>query len=168
MRIAYFDCPMGISGDMILGALVHAGLEVGRLEEALAGLKLPGYGLRCEPVLKGVLSATQVAVEVSDSGMERRLAEVESLLDAADLPTDVRHGAKAVFRRLAEVEAEIHGTTPDQIHFHELGAIDTLVDVVGAVWGLKRLGAVATRATTVAGAGYAGVVAGGAAGAGPD
>ncbi len=147
MRIAYFDCPMGVSGDMILGALIDAGLEGERLTEALAGLKLPGYALRWERVMKGAFAATQVTVEVADTQTERRLADMEALLDAADLPEDVREGARAVFRRLAEVEAEIHATTPDQIHFHELGAIDTLVDVVGALCGLALLGVEAEYAS---------------------
>lgn len=140
MRIAYFDCPMGVSGDMILGALIDVGLEGKRLSKALAGLNLPGYTLRWKRVLKGPLDATQVTVEVSDTTAERHLADVEALLDAADIPQDVLQGARAIFRRLAEVEASIHGTTPDQIHFHELGAIDTLVDVVGVLWGLTLLG----------------------------
>jgi len=140
MQVAYFDCPMGVSGDMILGALIDAGLEGERLARALDNLKLPGYDLRLERVMKGPLSATQVTVEVQDTHTERHLADVEALLDAAELPDGVRRGAKAVFGRVAEVEATIHGSTPDRIHFHELGAIDTLVDVVGALWGLELLG----------------------------
>lgn len=139
MRTAYFDCPMGVSGDMILGALIDAGLQGERLAEALKGLDLPGYALRWERVMKGPIAATQVTVEVTDTATKRHLADVESLLDGAEIPDDVRRGAKAVFRRLAEVEAVVHGTTSDKIHFHELGAIDTLVDVVGALWGLKLL-----------------------------
>jgi uncharacterized protein (TIGR00299 family) protein len=140
MQVAYFDCPMGVSGDMILGALIGTGLEGDRLAQMLTGLNLPGYALRWERVMKGPIAATQVTVEVSETKTERHLAEVEALLDAATIPSDVCQDAKAIFRRLAEVEAGIHGTTPDRIHFHELGAIDTLVDVVGALWGLKLLG----------------------------
>jgi uncharacterized protein (TIGR00299 family) protein len=140
MQIAYFDCPMGVSGDMILGALIDAGLDGETLAVALEGLQLPGYRLRWQSVLKGPLASVQVTVGVDDLNSERRLADVMALLDAAAIPDDVRNGARAVFRRLAEVEAEIHGTTADQIHFHELGAIDTLVDVVGTLWGLKLLG----------------------------
>jgi uncharacterized protein (TIGR00299 family) protein len=140
VRIAYFDCPMGLSGDMILGALLDAGLEGPRLAEALEGLHLPGYALRWENVMKGPIGATQVTVDVSDTATERRLADVEALLDAAAVPEDIRIAAKTVFRRLAEVESRLHGTTPKEVHFHELGAIDTLVDVVGALWGLQLLG----------------------------
>lgn len=147
MRIAYFDCPMGVSGDMILAGLIDAGLEGERLTEALAGLKLPGYVLRWERVTKGAFAATQVTVEVTDVQTERRLADLEALLDAADLPEDVCEGARDIFRRLAQVEAEIHATTPDQIHFHELGGIDTLVDVVGALCGLALLGVEAVYAS---------------------
>jgi len=140
VRVAYFDCPMGVSGDMILGALIDAGLDGERLLEALAGLNLPGYVLHWERVMKGPLAATQAAVEVNESHTERYLADIVALLDAAEIPEPVIHGAKAVFGRLAEVEAGIHGTTPDKIHFHELGAIDTVVDIVGALWGLELLG----------------------------
>jgi uncharacterized protein (TIGR00299 family) protein len=125
---------------MVLGALIDVGLDGERLAEALKGLRLPGYALRWRRVLKGPIAATQVSVEVKDVATERRLADVEALLDAAELPAGVRSGAQAIFRQLAEVEAGVHGTTPDRIHFHELGAIDTLVDVVGALWGLEMLG----------------------------
>jgi uncharacterized protein (TIGR00299 family) protein len=139
MRIAYFDCPMGISGDMILGALIDAGLDGARLVDALANLNLPGYELHWERVMKGALVATQFSVEVQETGTERRLADVQALLTAAKLPEHLCQATWAIFQRLAEVEAEIHGTTADQIHFHELGAIDTLVDVVGVLWGLTLL-----------------------------
>jgi uncharacterized protein (DUF111 family) len=140
MQIAYFDCPMGVSGDMILGAVIDAGLDGERLQEALAGLNLPGYALRWERVMKGPFAATLATVAVHDTATERRLADVEALLDAADLPAGLSARARAIFARLAEVEAAIHDMTPAQVHFHELGAIDTLVDVVGALWGLSLLG----------------------------
>jgi hypothetical protein len=89
--------------------------------------------------MKGPIAATQATVEVTDTRTPRHLADIEALLDAADIPASVKVGAKAVFGTLAEVEARIHGTTVDKIHFHELGAIDTIVDVVGALWGLKLL-----------------------------
>jgi uncharacterized protein (TIGR00299 family) protein len=131
---------MGVSGDMILGALIDAGLKGERLAQVLEGLNLPGYELHWERVLKGPLAATQATVKVHDVETERRLSDVEALLDNAAIPDDVRQAAKAIFHRLAQVEAGVHGTTPDQIHFHELGAIDTLVDVVGALWGVQLLG----------------------------
>jgi uncharacterized protein (TIGR00299 family) protein len=138
--IAYFDCLMGVSGDMLLGALIDAGLESDRLTQALSSMDLAGYTLSWERMMKGPLAATQVTVEVTESKTERHLADVEALLDAATMPEDLRQDAKSIFRRLAEAEAVIHGTTPDRIHFHELGAIDTLVDIVGVLWGLKLLG----------------------------
>ncbi len=140
MRLAFLDCPMGVSGDMLLGALLDAGLDGDRLTAALEGLHLSGYTIRWERVTKGPLAATQVTISVQDAHTERRLADVLALLDQADLPPDVRDDAKAVFRRLAHVEAEVHGTTPDQVHFHELGAVDTLVDIVGVLWGMRALG----------------------------
>jgi uncharacterized protein (TIGR00299 family) protein len=132
---------MGVSGDMILGALIDAGLEGIRLTKALAGLNLPDLKLRWERVLKGPLDATQVTVEVNDSATTGRgLADVEALLEAADIPQDVLQGARAVFGRLAGVAAEIHGLTPERVRLHELGTLDKLVDVVGALWGLELLG----------------------------
>lgn len=139
MQVAYFDCPMGISGDMILGALIDAGVDGEQLKQGLAALNLPECVLRWERVMKGPVAATQVTVEAQDSGKERVLADVEALIDAASLPKHVREDARAIFRRLAEVEAQIHGITPDQVHFHELGAVDTLIDVVGALLGLAFL-----------------------------
>ncbi len=139
-QIAYFDCPSGVSGDMILGALIDAGLEGERLREALAGLPISGYELRWERVRKGPLAATQVTVTVTQRQPERHLAEIEAVLEAADLPDPVRAGALAIFRRLARVEAGLHGTDPEEVHFHELGGVDTMVDVVGALWGLHHLG----------------------------
>lgn len=139
MRVAYFDCPMGASGDMILGALIDVGLSGDRLSTALAELNLPGYVLTWDRVMKGPIAATQASVEVTDTRTPRHLSDIEALLDAADIPASIRVGAKAVFGTLADIEAGIHGTTTDKIHFHELGAIDTIVDVVGALWGLEML-----------------------------
>ncbi len=92
MRVAYFDCPMGASGDMILGALIDGGLDGRRLVEALAGLNLPGYKLRWERVLKGPLDATQATVEMDAAAPEQKMSDLEAVLDAADIPQDVLQG----------------------------------------------------------------------------
>ncbi|MDD5467539.1 MAG: nickel pincer cofactor biosynthesis protein LarC [Anaerolineales bacterium] len=139
MKIAYFDCFSGASGDMILGALLDAGFPEAELREGLAGLGLAGLELRCQRILKGGLSAVRLEVLVSGDVPERRLAEVEALIDASRLPAGLGERAMGIFHRLAQVEARIHGLPIDQVHLHELGGVDTIVDVVGALLGLRTL-----------------------------
>ncbi|MBI4841246.1 MAG: nickel pincer cofactor biosynthesis protein LarC [candidate division NC10 bacterium] len=139
--MGYFDCWSGVSGDMILGALVDAGLPVERLQAAISGLGVPGIQLAAEQVKRGAFLGTKVHVRTDEQGHpHRRLPDIEAILDRADLPEPVRADARRIFRRLAEAEATVHGTTPDRIHFHEVGALDALADVVGAAWGIRQLG----------------------------
>ncbi|MBI2458502.1 MAG: nickel pincer cofactor biosynthesis protein LarC [candidate division NC10 bacterium] len=141
MRIGYFDCWSGVSGDMILGALVDAGLELERLQAAISGLGVPGIQLAAEQMKRGAFVGTKVHVRTEEQGhSHRRLPDIEAILDRANLPEPVRADARRIFRRLAEAEATVHGTTPDRIHFHEVGALDALADVVGAAWGIRQLG----------------------------
>ncbi len=140
MKIAYFDCFSGISGDMILGALVDAGLEMERLKAELARLPLSGYTLSAQTVRRRGLRGTHVEVEVSEKGVERHLHEIEEIIEGSDLPGDVKSRGLAIFQRLAEAEAHVHGIPVERVHFHEVGAMDAIVDVVGAVIGLWLLG----------------------------
>ncbi len=141
MRIAYFDCFAGISGDMTLGALVAAGWDRAALESLPGRLKLEGVRVVVEPARRGPFVATRVTVEVAAAKQpHRHLHHVHAMLDAAALEATVRERAKAVFRRLAEAEAEVHGSTVERVHFHEVGAADAMVDIVGAVEGLAALG----------------------------
>jgi uncharacterized protein (TIGR00299 family) protein len=140
MKIAYFDCISGASGDMILGALVDAGLPLERLQSDLALLKLDGYELKSYPVVKNGFKATKVDVLVSENVPQRHLAEILAIVENSQLPEEIKGRAVALFTRLAEVEAGIHGTTLDHVHLHELGGIDTMVDVTGCLLGLKALG----------------------------
>jgi uncharacterized protein (TIGR00299 family) protein len=140
MKTAYFDCIAGASGDMILGALLDAGLSEEMLRQQLAALKLGAFDLRCRRVLKSGFSAIKVDILVADEVPARRLPEIEAILVASDLSRTIKDQATTIFRRLGEVEANIHGTTPDQVHLHELGGIDTIVDVVGTLIGLDALG----------------------------
>jgi uncharacterized protein (TIGR00299 family) protein len=140
MRIAYFDCIAGASGDMILGALLDAGLPEARLRERLAALRLADFDLRCDRVNKNGFSATKVDVMVADDVPERHLPDIEAIVQKSDLSATIKAQAIAIFRRLGEVEAGIHGTTLDRVHLHELGGVDTIVDVVGALAGLEELG----------------------------
>jgi uncharacterized protein (TIGR00299 family) protein len=140
MKIAYFDCIAGASGDMILGALLDAGLPEATLRARLAELRLDGFDLRCQQVLKNGFSATKVDVLVAEDVPARHLPEIEAIVLESDLSPAIQEQALAIFRRLGEVEASIHGTTLDQVHLHELGAVDTIVDVTGALAGLDALG----------------------------
>ena len=141
MTLAYFDCFSGASGDMILGALIDAGVRLEVLRERLAGLPVGGYTLSADKVIKQGFAATQVQVALDDTrgAPQRRLRDVVSIIESGDLPPTVRERAVAIFTRLAEAEARAHGTTPEQIHFHEIGAVDAIVDVVGAALALHEL-----------------------------
>jgi len=140
MKIAYFDCFSGISGNMILGALLDAGLELSTLEEALSGLRVSGYRIVVRKVRKRHIAGTLVEVEIEEKGAERHLGDVLEIIEQSDLPDDVKESCKAIFTRLAEAEARVHGAGVDDIHFHEVGALDAIVDVVGSVAGLRLLG----------------------------
>ncbi len=140
MKIAYFDCIAGASGDMILGALLDAGLPAAVLRQGLEALHLAGFSLDSHTVLKNGIKATKVDVTVSDVATERRLTDVEQMLSLSDLPVSIRDKALRVFRRLCQVEAGIHGCPVEEVHLHELGGLDTIVDVVGCLLGLEALG----------------------------
>ena len=141
MRIGYFDCFSGCSGDMILGALVDAGLPLAELQAALDGLGVSGIRLKAERVKRGAFHGTLVHVATEECGHpHRHLAHIRRILDAADLPAEVRADAGRIFQRLAEAEASAHGVAVEKIHFHEVGALDAIADIVGAAWGIRRLG----------------------------
>jgi len=140
MKIAYFDCIAGASGDMILGALLAAGLPEETLRERLAALHLADFDLRCRQVNKNGFSATKVDVLVKDDVPQRHLPDILAVVENSDLPPAIKQQATAIFNRMGEVEAGIHGTTLDHVHLHELGGVDTIVDVVGALVGLEALG----------------------------
>jgi uncharacterized protein (TIGR00299 family) protein len=137
---AHFDCVSGVAGDMTLAALVSAGWPVAELERLPARLELEGVRVQVSDVRRGPFAARHVRVEFPDKQPHRHLHHVEAILDRADLPASVRERAKQVFRRLAEAEAEVHGTTVQKVHFHEVGAVDAIVDIAGALLGLDALG----------------------------
>lgn len=139
-KVAYFDCFAGASGDMVLGSLVDAGLSLTELRTALGALPVAGYSLEARQEKRGPISGTRVLVEVSEKGHRRTLGDIEGIIGGADLPGAVRDGALRTFRRLGEAEARIHGVPVDQVHFHEVGAVDAIVDIVGAFAGLHLLG----------------------------
>lgn len=141
MRVAWFDASAGASGDMILGALVDAGASLDAIGEVLATLPLTGYRLSQERVSSHGVAAARVTVTLTDDHPhERRLSDVLRVLDGGRLPDPVRTGAERIFRRLADAEAKVHGTSVEAVHFHEVGAVDAIVDVVGAMTALHLLG----------------------------
>jgi uncharacterized protein (TIGR00299 family) protein len=141
MLIAYLDCFSGISGDMLLGVLVDAGLPLEALREELSRLPLSGYEMHAERVVRAGVTATKVEVVLEDTPQpHRRLADVLAIIADSGLVEADKDAAARVFRRLADVEARVHGVTPDEVHFHEVGAVDAIVDVCGAVIGLRLLG----------------------------
>lgn len=142
MRIAYFDCFSGVSGDMILGALLHAGVDEDAWRAELAKLNVPGYELQTGMVVKEGISGMDVDVVLheQDQGHGRHMADIEEILHKSGVSETVRCRALGAFHRLAEAEAKIHAMTPDTIHFHEVGAVDAIVDIVGACIGLDMLG----------------------------
>ena len=142
MRIAYFDCFAGISGDMTLGALLDVGLPLADLQRALAGLNVPGWRLDATRVTRRGIAGAQVKVLVDEAAdlPHRHLNDILSLLAASSLEEQVRRAAAAVFTRLAAAEAAVHGSDIAHVHFHEVGALDSIVDIVGAVAGLHLLG----------------------------
>jgi len=140
MRIAYFDCVAGASGDMLLGALLDAGLSLETLRERLAGLHLPGFDIQVRRVMKNGIGATKVNVVVDDEAPERHLSELLEIVAHSDLAANVREQGAKVLTRLGEVEAGIHGAPIETVHLHELGGLDTIVDVVGVLAGMDALG----------------------------
>jgi uncharacterized protein (TIGR00299 family) protein len=141
-RIVYFDCASGASGDMLLGAVVDLGLPIDRLREDLAKLPLPGYRIEARGVTRSGLAATKVdVVAEGPSPAHRHLRHILELLEASTLEAEVKARAAALFRRLAEAEAAVHGTSVEKVHFHEVGAVDSIVDIVGGVIALRWLAA---------------------------
>ncbi len=142
MNIAYLDTPSGISGDIFLGCLLDVGWPLERLQAVVESLHLPpgSWRVGCETVMRGPLRATLADVSVTEGDAHRHLHHIVEIIRAGDLPPVVQEQAIAVFTRLAEAEARVHNTTPESIHFHEVGALDAIVDIVGVCAGLHELG----------------------------
>src|SRR5438445_338676 len=140
MKLAYFDCFSGISGDMTLGALVYAGCDVDRLCAELRGLQVPGWELSAEKVWKNGMAATYVKVKTEDQSKHRSLSAILEILQKSELAAQVRERAAAIFTKLGEAEARVHDVPLEKIHFHEVGAVDAIVDIVGACIGFHALG----------------------------
>ena len=140
MRIAYFDCIAGISGDMALAALIDAGADFDELRLHLAKLPLEPFDLDVEETDQHGLRAKRVTVRATSAGVIRTYASIRALLDAADLPPEALRLAQRIFRRLAEAEARVHHKEVENVTFHEVGAVDSIIDIAGTALALSMLG----------------------------
>ncbi len=148
--VAWFHCFAGIAGDMALGSLIDAGAELPEVLRLLERLPFAGWGLEVEPVLRGGIAASRAVVSVEDHVVVRTYAHIVGLVEEARLPERVAARALATFAGLAEVEAALHRRPVDQVHFHEVGGHDTIIDVVGTAAALEVLGVDEVRASAVA------------------
>src|SRR3954451_23574476 len=140
MKICYFDAFSGISGDMTVGALLDAGAEFPALNDALTSLGT-GASFRAEKTKRKGMAATKFHVETPETKAHRHLHHIEKLIDSSTaLPDKVKVNSKAIFLRLGESEARMHATTIQNVHFHEVGAVDSICDIVGACFCLANLG----------------------------
>lgn len=139
MRLAYLEATFGLSGDKILAALLDAGADKDRLQAALESLGL-GLGIEVSPAMVGSIATKRVTITSPDQQPHRTWAQIESLISDSDLREAVVRDSLAVFRRIAQTEADIHDVAPADVHFHEVGAADSIGDIVGCVWCLHDLG----------------------------
>ncbi|MGQ9461589.1 MAG: nickel pincer cofactor biosynthesis protein LarC [Candidatus Fervidibacter sp.] len=150
MVCVFLDCFAGISGDMMLGALIDAGAPVNDLLVGLRSLPISGWDLKVERVRKGTIAATSITVIANEHRHhERHFPEIKELIASSDLPEPVKAKSITVFQLLAEAEAKVHGISVNEVHFHEVGAVDSIVDIVGSVYGLHLLGVESVFASAV-------------------
>ncbi len=145
-RIIYFDCFSGISGDMILGALVDLGIDLKSIRKSLGALALKGYRIKSRRVKRGGISATKIDVEVDPPSKKhqnrsRSFTDIKDLIEKSELTSKIKKDSIEIFRRIGKVEAQLHRTTLNKIHFHEVGAIDSIIDIVGSALAINLLDA---------------------------
>jgi len=140
MRVAYFDCIGGASGDMLLGALADAGVSQLVLQDVIRALRLTDCDLTFQRVMRGALAGLQAEVRTPSRPKHRHLKDLLDILSASGLPGGIQEKASAILRRLAEIEAGIHAMPLEEVHLHELGGDDTLIDICGVLVGLQELG----------------------------
>src|SRR5260370_4881921 len=139
MKLAYFDCFSGISGDMTLGALLDAGCDIEQLRSELRGLQVPGWELSAEKVWKNGMAATYARVKTEDQQTHRSLSAILEILKKSKLAAPVRERAAAIFQKLGDAEARVHDVPVAKLPFHEVGAGDSRGDLVGACIGVHTL-----------------------------
>ena len=140
MKAAWFHCFAGIAGDMALGSLIDAGADVAEVRTMLDRLPMAGWSMEVEPVMRGGIGATKVDVVVADTAVVRTYAHITGLIDEARLPERVANRAQATFAALADAEGHLHRRPVAQVHFHEVGGVDAVIDVVGTCAALEVLG----------------------------
>jgi uncharacterized protein (TIGR00299 family) protein len=149
-RFAYFDCFSGISGDMTLGALIDLGAETSEIESAVRSMGLPKLSITTKDVQKGGFRAVSVQIEHPPEHAHRHLHHITDMIDSAgEINSDAKELAKRIFNHVAVAEAKVHGTTLEKVHFHEVGAIDSIADIVGAAVAIRRLGIDSAMASPV-------------------
>lgn len=139
MKLAFFDCFSGISGDMVLGALVDLGLDINELNDALTSIDLEEFRLESRDITSFGLRATKVDVIITESTIVRTFNNIRDLIENSDLPKEVKSRSLEIFMHIARAEAIVHNKPIDQVHFHEVGAVDSIVDIVGAAYGIYAL-----------------------------
>jgi uncharacterized protein (TIGR00299 family) protein len=149
MKIAYFDCFSGVSGDMILGALIDAGFDIRELESELSKLKISGYKVKTEKTGRKGISGIKFSVDVIEQNAERTLKDIVEIVDQSELDDDIKESSKKTFKELSMVEAKVHDQSVEEIHFHEVGGIDSIIDVIGSLIGIKKLGIEATYSSKI-------------------
>jgi uncharacterized protein (TIGR00299 family) protein len=140
MTIAYFDCFSGIAGDMILGALLDLGADEAVLKKELQKLPLTGYDLIIQKIKSNHITATDVTITVTEDQHHRSLSEINDILTRSSLPPQVKKLSQDIFHNLGEAEAKIHDVDIEEVHFHEVGAVDSIIDIVGSVISISLLG----------------------------
>ncbi len=140
MKIAYLDCFSGISGDMLLGALLDLGLGIENLREELKRLPLSGYSISAWDEKRHQIKGTRVVVKLTEDHPQRCLADINGIISRSSLSDRVKALSIAIFKDLGKAEAKVHGCNVDDVHFHEVGAVDSIIDIMGAVIGLEKLG----------------------------
>ncbi|HIF02487.1 MAG TPA: nickel pincer cofactor biosynthesis protein LarC [Nitrospinaceae bacterium] len=144
-RVLYFDCFCGISGDMILGALVSLGVDLKAIQQGLKLLGVKGYTLNSRQIKRNGFIGTKVNVTLHKSSLKNHAArtfnDIKIIIDNSDLPQSVKFNSIEIFRRIGNAEAKVHGTTISKMHFHEVGAVDSIVDIVGSSLAIHLLGA---------------------------
>src|ERR1700754_3643205 len=139
MKTLYFDCFAGASGNMILGAMVAAGVDQNALREQLSRLNVDGFGINFETVDRSGLSATYARVETAHEHKHRHLSDIKQIIEQSGVSDAAKKLSLQIFSRLAEAEARVHNEPVDHVHFHEVGALDAIVDIVGAAIGFDLL-----------------------------
>lgn len=137
MTIAYLDCFSGISGDMLLGSFIDAGLDLAHVKKQFSLLPLAGYEVKADKISQNGLGASKVEITVQDGQPQRSYQDIRALLDVSHLDEDIKANSLAVFAALAEAEAKVHNVEPEDVHFHEVGAVDSILDIVGAAVGFS-------------------------------